>query len=456
MPDKIGEYIDVNRELFLEQLIELLKFPSVSSLSEHRIDMLDCAGWLKRHMGEIGLERCEVYPTAGHPVIYADWLHAPGAPTMLIYGHYDVQPVDPLDLWDSPPFEPVIKGEHIYARGAVDDKGQFFAHLKAVETRLKTSGSLPLNVKFIIEGEEEVGSANLDTFMKEHKELLSADLVVISDTPMFDYNMPSICYGLRGLAYMEVTIEGPKKDLHSGSFGGVIANPIEVLTKIVAQLKDDKNHITIPGFYDKVLELTDMEKENIRKLPFNQEAYLKDIGAEALTGEEGFTTLERAWARPTLDPNGIIGGFTGEGAKTVIPAWAKCKISMRLVPNQDADKIAQLFDKYVKSICPPTVRCKIQQHHGGNPFIVPLKSDKIRATARALKRGFQVDPVFTREGGSIPIVAAFKEILGLDAVLLSLGLPDENAHSPNEKFYLPNFFRGILSSAYLMEELAKK
>ncbi len=453
MPEKIKQYVDANRDIFLEQLKELLRFPSVSSLSEHKRDLVNCAEWLKTQFEKAGLEHCRVHPTGGHPAVYGDYLHADNAPTVLIYGHYDVQPVDPLDLWDNPPFEPIVRGQHIYARGSADDKGQFFAHVKAVEAGLKTKGSLPVNVKFIIEGEEEIGSVNLETFLKNNKELLKADMVVISDTPMFGYDLPSICYGLRGLTYMEITIEGPKKDLHSGSFGGAVANPIEVLTKIIAKLKDDDNRITIPGFYDKVLDLTDIEKENLKSLPFDEKAYLKDIGSEALVGEKGYSVLERIWTRPTLDLNGIYGGFTGEGAKTVIPAWAKCKVSMRLVPNQNSAEIGALFEKYVKSICPPTVRCKVVKHHGGNPFLVPIESEKVQATARALKRGFGAEPVFSREGGSIPIVATLKEVLDLEVILMSLGLPDENTHSPNEKFYLPNFYRGIISSAYLQEEL---
>jgi len=452
----IDSYIEENRERFLDELIELLKFPSISSLNENKNDMDHCAGWLKHHIEGIGLRNCAVYPTEKHSVVYGEWLDAgDDKPTILFYGHYDVQPVDPLDLWDSGPFEPVIKGDKIYARGAADDKGQFFANLKAIEAQLKTSGRLPINIKFIIEGEEEIGSPSLPKFMRENGELLACGLVAVSDSPMFDYGMPTICYGLRGLAYLEITITGPAKDLHSGSFGGVIANPIEVLTKIVAQLKNDKGRITIPGFYDKVLPLTDLERRNLTELPFDETKYLKEIGSPALIGEEGYTTYERCWARPTLDPNGIVGGFIGEGAKTVIPSTASCKVSMRLVPNQDPEEIADLFESYIKELCPPTVKCDITRHHGGQPYMLPLENPVVAKLARALERGFGKAPVYVREGGSIPIVAVFKQILGCYTVLLPLGLPDENCHSPNENFHLPNFFAGMRASAYFMKEIAE-
>lgn len=450
----LESYIEEHKEKFIKELIELLRFPSISSLSDHKADMVNNAEWLKHHMESIGLNNCAVYPTNGHPVVYGEWLGAEGKPIILIYGHYDVQPVDPIDLWDSPPFEPVIKGDHIYARGAADDKGQFFTHLKSLEAQLRINGRLPVNVKVILEGEEEIGSPSLKPFMLEHSELLANDLITISDSPLYDYNMPTICYGLRGLSYMEIKLKGPSKDLHSGSFGGVVANPIEVLTKIVAQLKDDKGRITITGFYDKVLPPTEEERENFSRIPFDKDKYLTEIGSPALSGEEGFSTVERAWVRPTLDPNGIVGGYIGEGAKTVIPAEASCKISMRLVPNQDSDEISELFEDYVKRICPPTVKLEITRHHGGKPYLLPLDNPVIKLAARALERGFGNPPFFTREGGSIPIVATFQEVLGSDTLLLPLGLPDENCHSPNENFYLPNFFAGIKTSAYLLEELS--
>lgn len=454
MQFKMDEYIDKNRERFLSELIELLKFPSISSLSENKNDILDCADWLKKHLEKIGLQNAKVYPTEKHPVVYADWLNAPGKPTLLIYGHYDVQPVDPLNLWDAPPFEPVVKGDKIYCRGCADDKGQFFAHLKALDILFSQNKSLPVNVKVIIEGEEEIGSPSLEKFLETQSDLLKCDLIVVSDSPMFDYNMPTICYGLRGLTYMEIKVTGPGKDLHSGSFGGVVANPIETLCKIVAQLKDNKGRVTIPGFYDKVIPLTEMERKSFAELPFDEKRYLEDIGSPALTGEEGYTSCERTWVRPTLDPNGIVGGFTGEGAKTVIPSKASCKISMRLVPNQNPEEIARLFEEYVRKICPPTVKIEVVSHHGGFPYYIPMDSPVIQLTAKSLERGFGRKPVFVREGGSIPIVVAFKNILKADTVLLPLGLPDENSHSPNENFYLPNFFGGIKASACFLEEFA--
>ena len=455
MSNPLDTYIEKNKDRFLNELFELLKFPSVSSLSEHKGDMDDCAGWLCNHLETIGLNNCRVYPTDKHPAVYGEWLGAEGKPTLLVYGHYDVQPVDPLNLWDSPPFEPVIKDDKIFARGAVDDKGQFWASIKAIEAVLAEQGELPLNVKVILEGEEEIGSPSLPKFMEEHRELLACDLISVSDSPMFDYNLPTICYGLRGLAYIEICLTGPSKDLHSGSFGGVLANPIEELGKILSKLKDDDGRILIPGFYDKVLELTPQERENFASLPYDEKQYLNIVGSPKLYGEKGYTTNERVWVRPTLDPNGIIGGFTGEGAKTVIPSKASCKVSMRLVPNQDPEEIADLFEDYVRKICPPTVKLELVRHHGGMPYLIPLESPVIKMTAKALKRGFGTDPVYVREGGSIPIVAIFKQILGADTVLLPLGLPDENAHSPNENFYLPNFFGGIKTTAYFMEEMAE-
>lgn len=447
-------FIDKNKKRFVDELTELLRFPSISSEKKDNSSMIKCANWLVSHMESIGLKNCRLHSTNGNPAVYGEWLESPGAPTILIYGHYDVQPVDPLELWDSPPFEPVVKGEHIYARGSADDKGQFFAHLKAIEMVLNIEKKLPINIKVILEGEEEIGSPSLEGFLSDNAEFLSNDLIVVSDSPMYDYGIPSICYGLRGLAYLEIKITGPAKDLHSGSFGGVVANPIEVLTKIVAQLKDERGRILIPGFYDKVLKLTEFERENFRRLPFDERKYMEEVGSPELTGEDGFTTLERLWARPTLDPNGIMGGFTGSGAKTVIPSTAFCKVSMRLVPNQDPDETAALFEDYVKSICPSTVKIEIIRHHGGEPYLLPPESASIKIAARAMERGFGRQPVFVREGGSIPIMATFKDILKSDTILLPLGLPDENSHSPNEKFYLPNLFNGIKTAAYLMEEIA--
>lgn len=456
MIQKFEDYVAENGERFVEELIELLKFQSISSLSEHKEDMRKNAEWLKHHLIEIGLTNCEVYETAKHPVVYGEWLEAGDKPTVLIYGHYDVQPVDPLNLWDNPPFEPVIKNDHIYARGSADDKGQFFAHLKAIESMLKVHGKMPVNVKVIIEGEEEIGSPSLPAFLREHMDLLANDLIAISDSPLYDYDMPTICYGLRGLTYMEIKLRGPGKDLHSGSYGGAVANPIEELAKILSKLKDDNGRILIPGFYDKVAPLSEQERSNFAQIPFSRDKYLKDVGSPELYGEKDYTTLERAWVRPTLDPNGIIGGFTGEGAKTILPSVASCKVSMRLVPDQDPDKIGDLFEDYVRKICPSRVKLQIIRHHGGKPYLLPIDHPLIKVAEKALERGFGNKPFFTREGGSIPIVATFKEILDSHTMLLPMGLPDENTHSPNENFYLPNFFAGIRTSAYFQEELAKQ
>ncbi len=456
MNQNFDTYIEKNRSRFIDELDQLLRFPSISSQEENRQDMIKCARWLLEHMKKIGLEKTEIYPTKGHPAVYGEWIKNDKAPTVLIYGHYDVQPVDPLDLWDSPPFEPVVKGDHIYARGSADDKGQFLVHMKAIETVLAVKGELPINVKVILEGEEEIGSPSLEAFLEDKAELLDNDLIVVSDSSMYDYGIPSLCYGLRGLAYLEIKVTGPCKDLHSGSFGGVVANPIEALTKIISQLKDGKGRITIPGFYDKVVDLTHFERDNFRSLPFDEAKFLKEVGAPEFVGEEGFNILERLWARPTLDPNGIVGGFIGEGAKTVIPSTASCKVSMRLVPNQDPEEIAALFEEYVREICPSTVKLEIFRHHGGDPYLLPIDSPSIKIAAKALEKGFDCEPVFVREGGSIPIMATFKNVLKSDTVLLPLGLPDENSHSPNEKFYLPNFFNGIKTVAYFMEEMSQE
>jgi acetylornithine deacetylase/succinyl-diaminopimelate desuccinylase-like protein len=386
--------------------------------------------------------------------VYAEWLGAEGAPTILFYGHYDVQPVDPVELWDSPPFEATVRDGELYARGAVDDKGQIFMHFKAIEAHLAQNGRLPVNMKLVLEGEEEVGSENLDNFVKAHRDLLAADVVVISDSPMFDRGIPSICYGLRGLAYCQIDVRGTKTDLHSGSFGGAVANPIMVLAQILAQMKERSGRVKIPGFYDEVRELTAEEREAWRRLPFSERQYARDIGAPKLFGESGYTTLERVWARPTFEINGILGGFTGEGAKTVIPAVAMAKVSMRLVPDQDPDRIARLFEDHVRKIAPKTVEVTVTRMHGGKPWMASLDNRFVQAAARAIEKGFGKTPVFNREGGSIPVVATFQEILGLPSVLFGVGLPDENAHAPNEKLDLGNFHGGIIASAYLYDEVA--
>jgi acetylornithine deacetylase/succinyl-diaminopimelate desuccinylase-like protein len=396
-----------------------------------------------------------VADTPGHPIVYGEWTDAPGMPTVLIYGHYDVQPVDPLDQWTSPPFEATVRDNELFARGAADDKGQLFAHLKAIEAHLRQTGTLPVNVKILLEGEEEVGSPNLDPFIRQNRDLLSADVVVISDTPMIERGVPSICYGLRGLSYFQIDLRGSKSDLHSGSFGGAVANPAFVLAQVLAQMKDRSGHVKIPGFYDDVLAVTDEERAEIRRLPFNETQYRLDLGAPRLFGESGFTTLERVWTRPTFEVNGLLAGFTGEGSKTVIPAAAMAKVSMRLVPNQDPDRIAELFEAFVRKVTPKTVELKVTRMHGGRPWKTEIDNPFVQAAARAFEIGFGKRPVYTREGGSIPIVSTFQQELGAPTVLFGLGVPDENAHAPNEKLDLGNFFGGILSSAYLLQEIAQ-
>ncbi len=449
------DFINTNRDKYVDELKAYLAIPSISALPEHAADVKRCAEWTAGEMGRIGMENVRLVETPGFPVVYGDWLHADGAPTILFYGHYDVQPVDPLNLWDSPPFEATVRDGEIYARGAADDKGQVFMHFKAIEAHLKQNGKLPCNIKVILEGEEEVGSANLDNFVKEHRDELKADVVVISDSPMFDRGIPSICYGLRGLVYFQIDLRGTKSDLHSGSFGGAVANPAFVLANVLAQMKDRGGHIKIPGFYEDVRELREEEREQWKKLPFNEKRYAKELGAPRLWGETGYSTLERVWARPTFEVNGILSGFTGEGAKTVIPAVAMAKVSMRLVPNQDPDKIAQLFEDYVKKVAPKTVEVKVTRMHGGKPWMTDFDNKYVQAAGRAIKQGFGQDPVFNREGGSIPVVATFQEILGLPSVLFGVGLPDENAHAPNEKLDLGNFHGGIIASAFLYDEIAK-
>jgi acetylornithine deacetylase/succinyl-diaminopimelate desuccinylase-like protein len=452
--DKVIDFVNVNRDRYVDELKAFLAIPSISALPAHAADVKRCAEWTADEMRRIGLQNVRLISTPGNPVVYGDWLDAPGAPTILFYGHYDVQPVDPLNLWQSPPFEATVRDGEIYARGSADDKGQVFMHFKAVEAHLKENGRLPVNIKFILEGEEEVGSVNLDEFVRAHKHELRADVVVISDSPMFDRCVPSICYGLRGLVYFQIDLRGSSTDLHSGSFGGAVANPGFVLAQMIAQMKDRGGRIKIPGFYDDVVALTDEEREAWSKLPFNEKKYRKDFGIPRLFGETDYTTLERTWARPTLEVNGMLSGFTGEGAKTVLPAVAMAKISMRLVPNQNPERIAELFEAYVKKVTPKTMELKITRMHGGKPWMTAFDNPFVQAAGRAIERGFGKTPVFTREGGSIPVVSTFQEELGVPSVLFGVGLPDENAHAPNEKLDLTNFHNGIIASAILYEEIA--
>jgi acetylornithine deacetylase/succinyl-diaminopimelate desuccinylase-like protein len=453
--DNVIDFINVNRDRYVDELKTLLAIPSVSALPEHKADVRRCAEWCGEEMRRIGLQNVRLFETPGNPIVYGDWLGASGAPTILFYGHYDVQPVDPLNLWESPPFEATIRDGEIYARGSADDKGQVFMHMKAIEAYLKQNGSLPVNIKIILEGEEEVGSEHLDDFIRDHKNELSADVVVISDSAMFARGVPSICYGLRGLVYFQLDMRGSSTDLHSGSFGGAVANPAMVLAQVLAKMKDRSGRITIPGFYDDVLPLSEEERKAWATLPFNEKKYKKDFGMPKVYGEKGYTTLERTWARPTFEINGLLSGFTGEGAKTVLPAVSMAKVSMRLVPNQDPDKIAGLFQKYVAEITPKTVELKVTRMHGGKPWMTAYQNRFVQAAARAIEKGFGRTPVFTREGGSIPVVSTFQEELGLPSVLFGVGLPDENAHAPNEKLDVGNFHNGIIAAAVLYEEIGE-
>jgi acetylornithine deacetylase/succinyl-diaminopimelate desuccinylase-like protein len=438
----------------LEELISLLKVPSVSADPAFSKDVLKTAELLSSRLTEIGIDKVEVCPTAGYPVVYGEKIVDTSLPTVLVYGHYDVQPPDPIDLWDSPPFEPVIKDEKIYARGACDDKGQMYMHVKAVELMLKTD-TLPCNVKFMIEGEEEVGSDNLGVFVKENKERLKADLVLISDTGMIANDVPSITVGLRGLSYIEVEITGPKRDLHSGLYGGAVGNPINILCDMIASLMDDNKKITIPGFYNDVIEVSDTERAEMAKAPFDEQEYCEELEMASTQGETGYTTLERATIRPTLDVNGIWGGYTGEGAKTVLPSKAYAKISCRLVPGQDPDKITNLVLNHLTSIAPPSVKVKATPHHGGQPYLTPIDFTGYKAAAKAMETTFGKSPIPMRSGGSIPIVAMFEEELGLKSVLMGFGLDSDAIHSPNEHYGVFNYLKGIQTIPFFYQNLAE-
>ena len=444
----IEQYFDQHRQRFEDQLCEFLAIPSVSTDAACTPDVQRCASWLADHLRSIGVPHVEIIPTPGHPIVYAEHCTAgPDAPTLLFYGHYDVQPVDPLNLWTNPPFEPTIRDGKVFARGATDDKGQVFLHIKAIEAMLAVDGSLPVNLKLLIEGEEEIGSPNLAPFVEQHRAKLACDAVVVSDTSMFAPGEPSIVYGLRGLAYLQIDIQGPNRDLHSGSYGGAVANPINALAHIIAKLKDANGTITIPGFYDAVLELTPTERESLNALGYSDERLKSDVDVDAVVGEPGFTTIERLGARPTLDVNGILGGFTGEGAKTVLPARAMAKVSMRLVPHQKHDDIAKKVIDYVTSIAPPGTTVNVQDLHGADPVLVDISSPAIVTAAKALEETFGVKCRFTREGGSIPVVLLFDTVLKAPTVLMGFGLNNENAHSPDEHFSLSNFHTGMRAAA---------
>jgi len=448
-----NDYLATHKQRFMDELLDLLRIPSVSADSKYKGDVARCAEAVKENMLKAGCDMAEVCPTAGHPIVFGQKIIDAALPTVLVYGHYDVQPADPLNLWDSPPFEPVIKDGKIFARGACDDKGQMFMHIKALEVMAKTN-TLPCNVKIMIEGEEEVGSNNLGIFLENNKEKLKADIVLVSDTSMISMENPSIESGLRGLAYMEVEVTGPNRDLHSGVYGGAVANPITILAKMIASLHDENNHITIPGFYDKVIDLTDAERKALNSAPFSLDEYKKELGVNEVWGEKGYTTLERTGLRPTMEPNGIWGGYTGEGAKTVLPSKAFAKISMRLVPNQNSDEISDMFKKHFEKIAPSYVQVKVSAHHGGEAVVTPTDSPAYQAAAKAIKTTFGKYPIPTRGGGSIPIVALFEKVLGLKTVLLGFGLDNDNIHSPNEKYDVFNYYKGIETIPYFHKYFA--
>ncbi len=448
------DYLSQNKQRFLDELLELLRIPSVSADSKYKADVARCAEAVKASLLAAGADTAEICPTPGHPIVYGEKMTDPSLPTVLVYGHYDVQPADPLELWHSGPFEPVIKDEKIYARGACDDKGQMFMHVKALEVMVKTN-TLPCNIKFMIEGEEEVGSSNLGKFLEDNKEKLKADIVLVSDTSMISMEHPSLETGLRGLAYMEVEVTGPNRDLHSGVYGGAVANPINILCKMIASLHDENNHITIPGFYDKVDDLSDADRKALNDAPFDINEYKKDLDVKEVWGEKGYTTLERTGTRPTLDVNGIWGGYIGEGAKTVLPSKANAKISMRLVPHQSSQEISDMFQKHFESIAPDYVKVKVTPHHGGEPVVTPTDSVAYKAAAEAIKTAFGKDPIPTRGGGSIPIIALFEKTLGLKTVLLGFGLDNDNIHSPNEKYDIFNYFKGIETIPHFHKNLAE-
>ena len=448
------DYQNEHKDRFLEELLGLLRIPSVSADSKYKGDVAKCADAVKEHMLKAGCDSAEICPTAGHPIVYGEKIIDPKLPTVLVYGHYDVQPADPINLWTSGPFDPQIRDGKIYARGACDDKGQMFMHIKALEVMAKTN-TLPCNVKIMIEGEEEVGSSNLGKFLEDNKQKLKADIVLVSDTSMISMEHPSIESGLRGLAYMEVEVTGPNRDLHSGVYGGAVANPATILCQMIASLHDENNHITIPGFYDKVQELTDAERKAINSAPFDLGEYKKELGVKGEWGEKGYTTLERTGIRPTLEVNGIWGGYIGEGAKTVLPSKANAKISMRLVPNQVSGEISDLFKKHFESIAPDYVTVKVTAHHGGEAVVTPTDSVAYKAAAKAIQTTFGKDPIPTRGGGSIPIVALFEKTLGLKTVLLGFGLDNDNIHSPDEKYDVFNYYKGIETLPYFHKFFAE-
>jgi len=448
------QYIEENKDRFLEELFELLRIPSISADPAFKESVFACAELTAQKMRDIGIDNVSVESTPGNPIVYGEKIIDPSKPTVLVYGHYDVQPSSPDELWITPAFEPTVRNGNIYARGACDDKGQFYMHVKAVETMIQTN-SLACNVKFMIEGEEEVGSSNLGTYIQANKEKLAADVILISDTGLIANDVPSIDTGLRGLSYVEVEVTGPNIDLHSGTYGGAVANPINVLCSMIAQMHDDHRRIQIPGFYDDVAELSAEERSEMDKTPFDIEMYKKELNVNDVMGEAGYSTIERTGIRPTLDVNGIWGGYIGEGAKTVLPSKAYAKISMRLVPNQSSKKITQLFQNYFESIAPKSVKVKVTPHHGGEPVVTPTNSKAYMAASKAMEKTFGKKPIPTRGGGSIPIVALFESVLGLKSVLLGFGLDSDAIHSPNEKYGLFNYYKGIETIPYFYQYFAE-
>jgi acetylornithine deacetylase/succinyl-diaminopimelate desuccinylase-like protein len=453
--DALTTYLEQHQDPFLDELKQILRIPSISAQPDFKGEVRRCAEHLAAHLKSIGLTRAEVVNTPGHPVVYAEWLGAPGAPTMLLYGHYDVQPPEPLELWTTPPFEPTIRDGKLYARGACDDKGQVYMHVSAMAAHFAVNGRLPVNVKLVIEGEEEAGSESLEGFLRAWKDRLAADVIVVSDTSMLGADQPALCYALRGLLYTQIEVTGPTRDLHSGEFGGAVTNPANALSQIIAGLKDADGRITVPGFYDRVRELTAVERTAMRELPFDEAGFLKESGAPQPFGEKGYTTMERITSRPTLDVNGMWSGYIGEGAKTVLPSFAAAKVSMRLVPDQDPDALFPAYAAHVRALAPPGVTVKVVNHHGAVPFITGPDHPMMLAAYRALARAWSKKPALIREGGSIPVMATFQQVLGLPSILMGFGLHDDQVHAPNEKFSLTSFHGGTRSCAYLYDELAK-
>lgn len=451
-----AQFIDASRDRFLDELADFLRIPSVSTTPARAADVRRCADWFADHIRDAGIENVEVVETAGHPIVVAERIVDPEAPTILLYGHYDVQPSEPDELWTTPPFEPSVRNGRLYARGSVDDKGQVHMHLKAVETRLATGAGLPINLKLVIEGEEEVGSSHLAEFLAAHADRLSCDAVMISDTAMFSPDLPCITTGLRGIVYTELRVRGPRGDLHSGSYGGAVVNPANALAQIIAGLKDAGGRVTVPGFYDRVREMTDRDREDLARLPMDDEALRAEVGSTELGGECGFTSLERLWFRPALDVNGLLSGFTGEGSKTVLPGEAMAKVSMRIVPDQAPDDIVERFEAYVHDLAPPGVTLEVKRFHGGWPWVADMGSPIFEAARTALKTGFDQEAVFIREGGSIPIVPMFEETFRAPALLIGFALPGCNAHAPDEWIDLGVYRRGIESLAVLYGEIATR